>query len=170
MTERTEEFYLDEISGLPDLSEEEIRALFIKKADGDSSAENALMNGCLKRIVRAVQTLKIPKVQTMDLIQEGNLALLTFLKDPLDPDLDPVKELDMAVFKSIKAVLDSESYEKKAGEELTARLNVIDKVCMTIAEEKGREATVEEVADMMQMDPGDVRYLMQIALSAVKKY
>ena len=170
MTERAEELYLNEISMLPDLCDDEIRTLLERKAQGDPDAGSALTNGCLKRVVRAVQALKITKVQMMDLIQEGNLALLTFLQQSADLSDDPVKDLDMAVFQAIKAVLDQESDEKKAGEELSARLNVIDKVCMAIAEEKGREATVEEVAEMMQMDPGDVRYLMQIALSAVKKY
>ena len=81
-----------------------------------------------------------------------------------------MKSLDLAVFNAVRAALEEEQDEKKAGEELTARLNVIDQVCMKIAEEKGREATVEEVAEIMKMDPGDVRYLMQIALSALKKY
>lgn len=170
MTERAEEIYLDEIQNLPDLSDEEVRVLLEQLARGDSDAAAALTTGCLKRIVRAVQALKITRIPAMDLIQEGNLALLTFLQDPVDLSGDPVQALDMAVFHAVKAVLEQESEEKKAGEELSARLNVIDRVCMSIAEEKGREATVEEVAEMMQMDPDDVKYLMQIALSAVKKY
>ena len=170
MTERTEEIYLNEIQSMPDLSDEEVRSLLEQLARGDSDAGAALTTGCLKRVVRAVQALKITKVPVMDLIQEGNLALLTFLQDPADLSDDPVQALDMAVFRAVKAVLDQETVEKKAGEELSARLNVIDKVCMSIAEEKDREATVEEVADMMRMDPDDVKYLMQIALSALKKY
>ena len=170
MSERAEAFYLEEISGLPDLGDSEIRELIESSFRGDKAAGEALMSGCLKRIVRAVQALNINSIPMMDLIQEGNLALLTFLREPADLSDDPVRDLDMAVFRALRDVLTLESDEKKAGEELTARLNVIDRVCMTIAEEQGREATVEEVAEMMKMDPGDVRYLMQIALSAVKKY
>ena len=170
MSERSEALYLEEISGLPDLTDEEIRELFERLIRGDSDAQAALSGGCLKRVVRAVQALKIRNALIMDLIQEGNLALLTFLQEPEHTDDDPVKSLDLAVFNAVRAALEEEQDEKKAGEELTARLNVIDQVCMKIAEEKGREATVEEVAEIMKMDPGDVRYLMQIALSALKKY
>ena len=169
MAEHSESVYLNEISFLPDLSDEEIRLLHEKLQSGDRSAYDRLSEGCLKRIVRAAQTVKPGRVPLMDLIQEGNLALLSFLSDPGDVTDDPAKSLDLAVFQAMKAALDLESEEKKAGEELSARLNVIDRVCMEIAEKEGREATVEEVAEVMKMDPADVRYLMQIALSAVKK-
>ena len=57
----------------------------------------------------------------------------------------------------------------RAKEELKVRLNVIDEVCVRLAEEYGREETAEEVAEKMKMDPEDVRYLMKIALSAIKR-
>ena len=82
MSERSEALYLEEISGLPDLTDEEIRELFERLIRGDSDAQAALSGGCLKRVVRAVQALKIRNAQIMDLIQEGNLALLTFLQEP----------------------------------------------------------------------------------------
>ena len=169
MSEHVEAFYLEEISALPDLSDEELRLLLESHFTGDPLAYGSITEGCLKRIARQAKALNVHGVQLMDLIQEGNLALLTFLKEPGDLSGDPVKSLDLAVFNALKGILEEESEAKKAGEELSATLNVIDRVCMEIAQEKGREATVEEVAGMMKMDPGDVKYLMQIALSAVKK-
>jgi len=46
---------------------------------------------------------------------------------------------------------------------------VIDEVCVRLTEEFGREPTAEEVAMKIGREPSEVKYLMRIALSAIKK-
>ena len=73
------------------------------------------------------------------------------------------------MWEAMEAFLESEEEAQKAGEELKTMLNVIDEVCVRLTEDLGREPTAEEVAEKIGRDPSDVKYLMRIALSAVKK-
>ena len=68
-----------------------------------------------------------------------------------------------------KEFLDAEEDSRKAGQELSDKLNLMDKACVLLAEKHGREATAEEVAEALEMEVDEVRYLMRIALNAIKK-
>jgi len=69
----------------------------------------------------------------------------------------------------LTSFIEQEAESARASEELKARLNVIDVLCTKIAEEEGREATVEELSEKLNMEPSDVKYLMRIAISALEK-
>ena len=50
---------------------------------------------------------------------------------------------------------------------MAARVNVLQTVSKVMAEELGREATVEELAAKMKMSEEEVRDLMKMALDAL---
>ena len=77
--------------------------------------------------------------------------------------------IDSGIRYAMEAYKEQENEAYKAGVELKTKLNVMDEVCVRLAEQYGREATAEEVADVMKMDVDDVKYLMRIALDAVQK-
>ena len=77
--------------------------------------------------------------------------------------------MNTAIHEALRSFASQEDDSKRAGEELSARLNLLNDVCVKLAEELGREATAEEVGKKVSMDPDDVKYLMRIALAAVNK-
>ena len=71
----------------------------------------------------------------------------------------------------MKAALDlaveEQQSAKQTGEELAARVNVLQTVSQMLAKELGREATVEELADKMKMTAGEVKDIMKMAMDAM---
>ena len=173
MAEKSKAIYESDILGIEKCAEEEMKGLLGQMSSGDKKAENRLIEGNLYRVYEAAAFFESEKVSFMDLVQEGNLAMLlcarTLAKNGLKGRQTVGKQLDISIKEAMEAFVSSEEESYRAAEELKIKLNVIDEVCVRLAEEYGREATSEEVAEKMQMDPDDVRYLMRIALSAIQK-
>ena len=169
MAERSKELYLKEYERIPRCTAEENAALFLKKASGDPDALNRMVEGNMFRVNEAASAVSGDRALFMDLVQEGSLALFMALAEEESMRTDFDSWLDRLIFERMQHFLKEEQNSRKAGEELSAKLNLIDQACVMLAEKYGREATAEEVAEVMEMEADDVRYLMQIALSAVKK-
>ena len=73
---------------------------------------------------------------------------------------------DLAVSR-IEEALEQQSQEKQAAEEVAARVNVLKDISQMMAEELGREATVEELAAKMKMTVEDIKDIMKVTLDAM---
>ena len=63
--------------------------------------------------------------------------------------------------------LQMQKQEKQAAEEVAARVNVLKDISQMMAEELGREATVEELAAKMKMTPEEIKDIMKVTLDAM---
>jgi len=68
--------YMLEISRIPLLTKEEEKDLFIKMNNGDSKAQNKLIEHNLRLVVKIAHRYKFKGLPLLDLIQEGNLGLI----------------------------------------------------------------------------------------------
>ena len=75
--------------------------------------------------------------------------------------------VESQVRQALKQIVDEQEESNKVGETLAAEINVMNEVTRRLAQEFGREATAEEVAEKMQMEVDEVKELMKIALNAV---
>lgn len=170
MAERAKMIYLEEIEAITPCTEEETTALLYACQHGSEDALSRFVEGNLFRVSQILDEMTLSEEVYMDAVQEGNLALMSAVSDPELSITDQIgPALDRLIRHAIDSFLKSEDESEKAADELAARLNVIDVVCESIAAETGREATAEEVAEKMKMDVEDVKYLMRIALAAIKK-
>jgi len=85
--EKLLKIYLDEISKYPLLSPEEEKELAKKIKEGDKNALKKLIESNLKLVVHFAVRFKTPGVSIIDLINEGNLALMKAAKK-FDPEKD----------------------------------------------------------------------------------
>ena len=168
MAEKSKAYYEEDLQGITDCTEEEMQDLVRRIHAGDERAKDRFVEGNLRRVYEAAAFFETENIQLMDLVQEGNLKLLMLLHD-LPEDASYGALLNREINSALEDYVSQEEDSDRAKEELKVRLNVIDEVCVRLAEEYGREATAEEVAEKMNMDPEDVRYLMKIALSAIKR-
>ena len=67
----------------------------------------------------------------------------------------------------IEDALELQNTEYKVEEEMLARVNVLKDISAGMAEELGREATVEELAERMQMTVEEVKDIMKQTLDAM---
>jgi len=166
MNEALKSLYLEEVDGIKRCTAEEMEQLFM---EGSDEAKARLIEGNLFRVTEAARFFESPVAAFMDLVQEGSLALTMFVHAQDGFSKSTEAEMDAAIDEALRTYAAQEEDSRKAGEELSVRLNVLNEVCVKLAEELGREATAEEVGKKVNMDPEDVRYLMRIALTAVNK-
>lgn len=58
--------------------------------------------------------------------------------------------------------------EMEAQREMLELINALEDTSKTLAEELGREATVEELAERMRLTTDDVKDIMKMAMDAMK--
>lgn len=158
--------FLEELRAMKQLTPEETAALF---EEGSEEAKKKIIEGNIYRVAEAAHYFESEHIPYMDLVQEGNLALTLFVYETESYGPETEEKLNTAIHEALRSFASQEDDSKRAGEELSARLNLLNDVCVKLAEELGREATAEEVAKKVSMDPDDVKYLMRIALAAVNK-
>ncbi len=168
MADKSKELYLLEYARISPCTAEENRELMKKKLS-DSQAMNRLVEGNMFRVNEAASVLAKSGSLFMDLVQEGSLALFLMLSEAEEYTEEFEQQLDQGILDAMKEFLDAEEDSRKAGQELSDKLNLMDKACVLLAEKHGREATAEEVAEALEMEVDEVRYLMRIALNAIKK-
>ncbi len=168
MADRSKELYLAEYARIRPCTGEENRELLQKKSS-DPGVVNRLVEGNMFRVNEAASALSKSEALFMDLVQEGSLALFLFMSDRDEYSDGFEAALDEEILRAMKDFILQEEDNKKAGQELSDKLNLMDKACVLLAEKHGREATAEEVAEVLEMDTDEVRYLMRIALNAIKK-
>lgn len=163
------QMYLDEIKEIKECDEAENQSLGAQVLAGSGEAKSRLIEGNLMKALGMIRDYLNKGVQTGDLVQEANMALVmaveeldahvtetgfeTYLKDRIDA--------------ALKAVVEEQSEEQKIEEKILARINVLDEVSRTMAGQLGREATAEELAERMEMTVDEVKEIMKQTLDAM---
>lgn len=159
------QMYLEEVAAIRPCTPEEDRELLPKAKQGDEAARNRLVEGHLGTVIELVKPYADQGLPMGDLIQEANMALFMAISQYEDGDFEAYfKEQAEA---GIKAALEEQKSELQVEEEMLARVNVLQKVSQRMAEELGREATVEELAEKMKMTADEIKDIMKLTLDAM---
>ena len=166
------QMYLDELSEIPECTNEEMEAL-LNSLPNDEAVKR-LTEGSLAYVVREAAKYAGNDVEISDLVQEGNMALLLVLKNyashPVVGD-DAVSYFNQlrerAVHMAMEAVTEEQKQSEQTAEKLTASVNVLNVVMTKLAEELGREPNLSEIAAKMQMSEDEVQAVMKEAINAV---
>ena len=75
--------------------------------------------------------------------------------------------LEGKVKDALAAAILAQNAEAKVEEKMLARVNVMKDISQSMAEELGREATVEELAERLQMTVDEVKDIMKLTLDAM---
>lgn len=182
MSEDIYQLYLDEIEQIPCCNQEENVSLAVLLSKGDERAKKRLVEGNLKAVLAYVEEYKDRGVVLSDLAQEASMALmlavesystLVFSESPKQELIDMKSAngafeqfLEFKIKEALKAAVEEQEDAARSEEEVLARVNVLKDVAQRMAEELGREATVEELADKMMMTVDAVKEVMKLTLEA----
>ena len=146
------QLYLEELKLVPPCSPEEEERLLDEILAGSQSAVKRLVEGKLGRAGRMAEEYRDRGLSMNDLVQEANIALLLTAQEYKGGDFDSQSE---------------ERIRRKVEEEMLARVNVLKDISAGMAEELGREATVEELAERMKMTEQEIKDIMKLTLDAM---
>lgn len=162
--------YRRELRGLKEISEEEREELYRRLCSGDESAVHPVIEAHLKRVVTLAGKYKNRGVPLEDLIQEGNLTLLTTV-DMLcgnDGVSDVKKEIDRAVRARMIELADDRLESQGMENAIVMKTNLIHEATKVLAEEWGRLATVAELAEYTKMTEEEILMYVDLSLEEIK--
>ena len=160
-----ENVYLEELAAIEPCSEEETRQLIAKIRNGDAKARERLIEGNLKKALFFVQDYINQGVPLSDLIQEASMELMLLADEGFEDSFETLLESRIRV--RLEEVVKEQKSEMDIEEEMLARVNVLQEVSKTMAEQLGREATLAELAERMKMTEDEVRGIMKVTMDAL---
>lgn len=157
--------YMEEVAAIPPCSEEENQRLLLLCKEGNQDARTRLIEGNLRNAVFFVQDYINKGVPMVDLIQEASLELMMLVDEGFEGSFEKLLESRIRV--RLDQIVKEQTKEAEIEEEILARVNVLQEVAKSMAEELGREATVAELAERMKMTDEDIREIMKITMDAL---
>lgn len=165
MSKNLFQIYLDEVKQIPACTPEEEDTLPGLAKQGDAGARKRLLEGMLHYALELASDFRNRGIPVADLVQEANMGLILALDAYQEGDFrEQVKE---SVDATIRAAIEEQKLERQVEEEVIARVNVLKDISRQMAEDLGREATVEELAEKMKMTVDEIKDIMKLTLDAL---
>ena len=157
--------YMEEIAAIPPCSEAENEKLLGEIRNGNKAARERLIEGNLKNALFFVQDYINKGVPMADLIQEASLELMMLADEGFEDSFEKLLESRIRV--RMEEIINDQKKEADIEEEMLARVNVLQEVSKSMAEELGREAKLSELAERMKMTEDEVREILKVTMDAL---
>ena len=157
--------YMEEIAAIPPCSEAENAKLLGEIRNGNKAARERLIEGNLKNALFFVQDYINKGVPMADLIQEASMELMMLADEGFEGSFEKLLESRIRV--RMEEIINDQKKEADIEEEMLARVNVLQEVSNSMAEELGREAKLSELAERMKMTEDEVREIMKVTMDAL---
>lgn len=157
--------YMEEIAAIPPCSEAENAKLLGEIRNGNKAARERLIEGNLKNALFFVQDYINKGVPMADLIQEASLELMMLADEGFEGSFEKLLESRIRV--RMEEIINDQKKEADIEEEMLARVNVLQEVSKSMAEELGCEAKLSELAERMKMTEDEVREIMKVTMDAL---
>lgn len=162
--------YRRELRGLPEFSQEEKAQMYEKLLAGEEGVIHSVIESHLKRVVTLAGVYKNRGVPLEDLIQEANLTLITTV-DMIcgNREIKEVKkELDRSIKGRLIELVDAQTESRGLEHTIVAKTNLIHEATKVLAEDLGRLATVEELAEYTKMTEEEIRMYVKLSLEEIR--
>ena len=161
--------YLKEINRIPLLTEEEELDLAIKSRDGDEFARKRMVEANLRFVVNVAKKYQNQGLPLMDLINEGNIGLMTAL-DKFDPDRG-YRFISYAVWwirQSIMKAINEKGRAVRLPLNRTNELLQMQKAQRSLMKDlETEEPTAEQIGELAGFDADHVENLLAISRDLV---
>jgi RNA polymerase primary sigma factor len=163
-TEDPVRMYLKEIGTVPLLTAEEELELAKKKSEGDEDAKDRLIKANLRLVVSIAKRYTGRGMSFLDLVQEGNLGLIKGVEK-----FDHTKGYKLSTYatwwirQSVTRALADQARTIRVPVHMVETINKLSKVQRKLTLELGREPSITELAEELEMTEEKVMEIMQIA-------
>lgn len=166
--------YRSEVDSLASHTSEQLSELWARYLNGEHSCGDELIHKQLPVAIRIAGTYKNKGVPLDELISEGNVGIMTamqiirenssdYLADTLPnlPKLQSVMEEEICC--SIENMIHESVTAKDQENAILARTNLLHEAAKYLAEENGRSATEQELAEYTRLSIDEIRDIMELS-------
>ena len=160
--------YLKEIGRVPLLTAEEEIELAERMNKGDKRAKKRLSEANLRLVVSIAKRYVGRGMQFLDLIQEGNLGLIKAVEK-----FDYTKGFKFSTYatwwirQAITRAIADQARTIRIPVHMVETITKVKKVSSMLLHKNGHDASPEEIAEELEMEPEKVREIMRIAQDPV---
>ncbi|MBR1866927.1 MAG: hypothetical protein IJ801_10570 [Lachnospiraceae bacterium] len=156
--------YLDELSRIPEYSDEERDKLYDALLQGDRQVIARIADAWLGRVLEIAEGYIEPKLHVEDLVQEGNMALLVMLQElcGTQRECDPEDILAQAVEEGIASYASEMNGERELENAVLGRVNLVHEARRLLAEENGKLPTIEELSEYTKLSVEELNDIMDM--------
>lgn len=160
--------YLREIGEYPLLSIEQQRDLALKILEGDNKARELFINSNLRLVVNVARRYIGNGLTFLDLIQEGNLGLITAVDK-----YDVKKGFNFSTYaiwwirQAITKAIEYKGRTIRIAAHVYEKVQLYKKVFRNLEIKLNREPTINEIADEMELSVSEVSDLQQLQIDVV---
>ncbi len=160
--------YLKEIGRVPLLTAEEEIELAQRMAEGDPNARKRLSEANLRLVVSIAKRYVGRGMQSLDLIQEGNLGLIKAVEK-----FDHTKGFKFSTYatwwirQAITRAIADQARTIRIPVHMVETINKVKKVSSQLLHKNGHDPTSEEIAAELDMPEEKVREIMRVAQEPV---
>lgn len=159
--------YMDEMNTIPPISRLEKKQLVNKLIQGDVSVVTKLVESCLSMAADTAQNYRGKGVTFGDLIQEGNIELMTAISDYTSDSGDFDTFMQDRVITALKNTINSQINSDRIGQHLADKLNHLDSITQKLNEQLGRVPTIPELAEAMSISEEEASILLKTSLDTL---
>ncbi|WP_167956274.1 sigma-70 domain-containing protein [Anaerosporobacter faecicola] len=163
--------YLEDLATLAPATEGEMEILIQSLQSGKRAAKERLLELHLQQVVDIAKEYQGKGIIVGDLIQEGNIGLMTALEEiytgetrvPTGSIREVIEYIQSRIRESMEYVIYEQRDSKILENRVVEKINFIGECMKKLAEEYGREATLEELAEFAQLEKEEVADLIELA-------
>ena len=164
--------YMEDLKMIQINSEKEERLLKLT-LEGDKKAEDQLIEVYLLKIVEWIEPFRNQGVPSADLIQEGNLILLTQVKEKNKLTVEEWNtQFEKILRDNIEAACNDFVEEQKSmhivSKKVLNKVNAVNDCVIKLSKELDRKVTIEEVAEYMGISDNTVKEAIDFSSNKIE--
>jgi len=166
------EMYMEDLKAIHIISEQEEHLLKMV-LEGDKNAENQLVEVYLLKIIEWIEPFRNKGVPSADLIQEGNLILLTQVKEKNKLSVDEwntqfEKILRDKIEAACKDFVEEQKNSNIISKKVLNKVNAVNDCVIKLSKELDRKVTIEEVAEYMGISDDTVKEAISFSSNKIE--
>lgn len=167
--------YLEDLEAICPKGDGEMNMLINSLRKGNRSAKERLLELHLREVVDIARSYRGKGLFVGDLIQEGNIGLMTALEEictganrvPTESIPDTLEYIVNRIRESMEFVIHEQQDDKILENRIVEKINFISSCVKDLAEEFGREATLDELVEFTKLEKSEIADIMELAKDAL---
>lgn len=167
--------YLEDLEAISPMVDGEMNMLINSLRKGNRSAKERLLELHLREVVDIARSYRGKGLFVGDLIQEGNIGLMTALEEictganrvPTESIPDTLEYIVNRIRESMEFVIHEQQDDKILENRIVEKINFISSCVKDLAEEFGREATLDELVEFTKLEKSEIADIMELAKDAL---